>query len=92
LEAATSLWRLMQRIETCRHRADLAEAKALTGSATFRQDMADCAKQWRMLALQIEWLDQVAERPQAGPAKPRRVVDAPRPAADHRARRRGFRP
>lgn len=50
LKPENRLWRRMQRIELCRHRAELAEAKAAGGSGAFRQEMAEIAQQWRELA------------------------------------------
>ena len=48
------LWALMQRIERCRHRAELAENKTVQGSAAFRAEMAEIAREWRDLARAIE--------------------------------------
>ncbi len=59
----TPLWRLMQKIEYCRHRAELAEAKAAGGSTAFRREMAEVAEQWRDLAHEIELLDQSSPAP-----------------------------
>jgi hypothetical protein len=53
---ARRVWRWMQRIEYCRHRAEIAEglANAGSGSVTFRCEMARVGKEWRDLACQIE--------------------------------------
>jgi hypothetical protein len=53
-EQRSRFWALMQRIERCRHRADLAEAKTASGSTAFRTEMAEIAQEWRDLARQIE--------------------------------------
>jgi hypothetical protein len=52
------LWSLMQRIEYCRHHADMAEAKSSNGSKAFRAEMAAVSRQWRDLAKAFEQLDQ----------------------------------
>jgi hypothetical protein len=60
---ASRLWKLMQRIEHCRHRAEMAEHRARCGSETYRREMADVAKQWRDLAHQFELMDAASEQP-----------------------------
>jgi len=44
----------MQRIERCRHRAEIAEAKTDSGSTAFRAEMAEIAQEWRDLAREVE--------------------------------------
>jgi hypothetical protein len=61
--AATHLWRLMQRIEYCRHRAEMVEARATEGSEIFQEEMAEVARQWRDLAHEIELLDRSSDTP-----------------------------
>jgi hypothetical protein len=54
MEQRSRVWALMQRIELCRHRATLAEAKTASGSTAFNVEMAEIAQEWRDLARQIE--------------------------------------
>lgn len=56
-----SFWRYMQRIEFCRHRADMAELSAENGSEAFRDEMARAAQEWRDLAQTIEQLEQIPD-------------------------------
>jgi signal transduction protein with GAF and PtsI domain len=50
------IWERMQQIERCRHRAEVADARATEGSPTFRREMAEAAQSWRELALEYELL------------------------------------
>jgi len=52
------LWTLMQRIEYCRHRAEIAEGLSSNGSKAIRREMAEVARQWRDLAGTFEQLSQ----------------------------------
>lgn len=54
---------MMQRIEYCRHRAELADGRAERGSAAFRKEMAELADEWRDLAQHIETMDELSEAP-----------------------------
>jgi hypothetical protein len=56
-DKALSLWQVMQRIEHCRHRAELAENRGRAGSQAFRAEMAEIARQWVELAREIEQLE-----------------------------------
>ncbi|HEY2357815.1 MAG TPA: hypothetical protein VGH86_10225 [Phenylobacterium sp.] len=56
-EKAPQLWRLMQHIEYCRYRAEMAEAKSVSGSKTYQNEMVEIARQWRDLARTIERLN-----------------------------------
>ncbi|HEY1425520.1 MAG TPA: hypothetical protein VGF50_02505 [Caulobacteraceae bacterium] len=69
-EQPTRLWVLMQRIELCRHRAELAEVNTAKGSATFRAEMAEIAQEWRDLARHIE-AENTASKAQVGEAEAR---------------------
>lgn len=58
------LWGLMERIEYCRHRAELAEASA-AASATepVRCEMRKLAQMWRELPHEYEEQDQLSVDP-----------------------------
>ena len=60
-EDFSRLWRRMQRIEICRHRAEMAERRAAQGSEAFRNEMAEIAGEWRDLAKAIEDLDSTSD-------------------------------
>jgi hypothetical protein len=63
VEGGLRLWRLMQRIEACRHRAEITEAYAASGPPAFRAEMARISVQWRMLADAVELLDATSPSP-----------------------------
>lgn len=60
-------WRLMQRIEHCRHRAAQCRDRAAKGSEAFREEMLEAERQWLELAHYAEIL---AEPPAPARAKP----------------------
>jgi len=63
LDGKSDVWRFMQRIEYCRHRALKAEREAAAAKATTRRrELTDMATQWRDLALHAELIAQMAER------------------------------
>ena len=62
-DKVTRLWQLMQRIEYCRYRAELAEELAAQGSNAPRNEGAEIARHWRDLASEIERLDQLSDDP-----------------------------
>ncbi len=80
VERSLRLWRLMQRIETCRHRAEIAESYAASGPAEFRAEMARISAQWRMIAEAVELLDATSPSPCFRPAA--KSVSAPAVAGD----------
>ena len=49
----SALWRAMQRIEACRHTADLLEQAALHGDQRHRAELLAMAKHWRACAAHI---------------------------------------
>lgn len=53
------LWRRMQQIERCRHRAEIALRRGSEGSAAFRREMAEAAQEWRRLAQEYEALFEI---------------------------------
>lgn len=59
LQEVPHLWRLMQRVEYCRHRAEMVEARCANAPEHLRNELAEIAQQWRDLALEIEqqWRD-----------------------------------
>ena len=55
-ECSSSSWRLMQRIEYCRHRAMEAEQSAAIAPEAMRERLVDLAVQWRDMALDAHLL------------------------------------
>lgn len=55
------LWALMQRIELCRHRAELAELSSQFGPAAYRRQMIALAEQWRLCAEHVELLERTCQ-------------------------------
>jgi hypothetical protein len=53
----------MQRIEFCRHRAEIADARAETGTEESRKEMAELAMLWRDLAFEYERMDALSPEP-----------------------------
>ena len=62
-ECSSSSWRLMQRIEYCRHRAMEAEQSAATAPEALRESPIDLAVQWRGMALDAHLLAQFTKKP-----------------------------
>lgn len=60
-DESSDLWKLMQRVEHCRHRAMQLERKAAGGLEALSQDTVDLAMQWRDLALQIQLMAKVSK-------------------------------
>lgn len=60
---ADRLWKLMQRIETCRHRADLLEEAARFGAQKQHQALSEMARQWRLCAAHIQLLNATSDEP-----------------------------
>ena len=52
----SDLWKVMQRVEHCRHRAMKLELSATQGMEALRKEASDLAMQWRDLALQMQLL------------------------------------
>jgi|KBSSwiStaDraftv2_1062776.scaffolds.fasta_scaffold150139_2 hypothetical protein len=52
--AKSELWRRMQQIERCRHRAEMAVRQGEGGSPTFQREMAEAAQEWARLAREYE--------------------------------------
>jgi hypothetical protein len=66
-ESSSSSWRLMQRIEYCRHRAMEAEQIAATASEDLRERLLDLAVRWRDMALDAHLLlAQLSKKPGRG--------------------------
>jgi hypothetical protein len=64
---SSQLWRLMQHIEDCRHRAVLAERRAAELSTEqHREELQEIAEQWRRLAVRAEALAGWVLDPRAG--------------------------
>lgn len=66
------LWRLMQNIEFCRYRAEIAEGRAYREDGFRREASLATARQWRALANAFEQLEDVSagagedQRPKPG--------------------------
>jgi hypothetical protein len=60
-DESSELWKFMQRVEHCRHRAMQLERRAASGLEALRQDTYDLAMQWRDLALQIQLMAQLSK-------------------------------
>jgi len=62
-DCSSSSWRLMQRIEYCRHRAMEAEQKAALAPEALREALIDLAAQWRGMALDAHLLALLGKHP-----------------------------
>jgi hypothetical protein len=62
-EKVERLWRLMQRIEYCRYRAELADQLASQCAGANRLELAEVAQHWRDLAHEIELIDRLSGDP-----------------------------
>ena len=64
-DCSSSSWRLMRRIEYCRHRAMEAEQSAAIAPEAMRERLVDLAVQWRDMALDAHLLlAQVSKTPE----------------------------
>jgi hypothetical protein len=63
-ECSSSSWRLMQRIEYCRHRAMEAEQSAAIAPDALREALFDLAVQWRDMALDAHLLARLSKLPE----------------------------
>jgi hypothetical protein len=64
-----ALWTLMQRVETCRFRAERLEAVSETWSDPNHALAADLAEQWRQVAEQVYALSIGADSPEVDPLR-----------------------
>jgi hypothetical protein len=62
-ERSSWSWRLMQRIEYCRHRALEAEQRARLAPEALREALIDLAVQWRDMALDAHLLARFGKQP-----------------------------
>jgi hypothetical protein len=68
---AKRLWRLMQRIEYCRYRAELAAELAERCPGDDRMELLEIVQHWRDLAREIELIDGLSGDPAMAGAQPR---------------------